>query len=219
MRTMYDAIYPAEIEKVEPHPEMVAGYVNGSWPSYFDMVKRFPDAVHVSIAVNIYADAMCLDVEGGDASNAQAPAWCVRQRRRGQIPTVYTFHANLPALRAAFTAAGVAEPLYSIADTGLGPVMIPGCIAHQYAFKGGYDVSVVADYWPGVDAPRHRPRHPHGPRGHRDYWLVQSGDTLSSIAARTHEPLGELEKLNPRAGHPAGNFNVIWPGDRIALPN
>ena len=55
------------------------------------------------------------------------------------------------------------------------------------------------------------------PSAPTNVYIVQSGDTLSGIASRHGVSLGELEKLNPEAGHPAGNFNVIWPGDRITV--
>jgi LysM repeat protein len=47
---------------------------------------------------------------------------------------------------------------------------------------------------------------------------VRSGDTLSGIAAHRGLSLGALETLNPSAGHPAGNFGNIWPGDQIRVP-
>lgn len=46
---------------------------------------------------------------------------------------------------------------------------------------------------------------------------VKSGDNLSAIAERSGTTLGAVEALNPHAGHPAGNFDVIWPGDSIRV--
>lgn len=46
---------------------------------------------------------------------------------------------------------------------------------------------------------------------------VKSGESMSSIAAAHGISLGTLEGLNPHAGHPAGNFGVIWPGDKLTV--
>jgi hypothetical protein len=80
MIVMYDSITP---DTVPPNPQAVAGYVGGSWPDYNDLVRIFPHAYHLSIAVNAGEDAACLDVETGDASPDQAPAWIERQLARG----------------------------------------------------------------------------------------------------------------------------------------
>lgn len=48
--------------------------------------------------------------------------------------------------------------------------------------------------------------------------IVVKGDTLSSIADGWRVSLPALKKANPRAGHPAGRFDLIWPGDRIVHP-
>ncbi len=48
-------------------------------------------------------------------------------------------------------------------------------------------------------------------------YVVQPGDTMSGIAFRFGLTLAQLERLNPNAGHPAGNFNLILPGDVLKL--
>lgn len=48
--------------------------------------------------------------------------------------------------------------------------------------------------------------------------VVQAGDNMSVIAQKHGVTLATLEALNPHAGHPAGNFNVIWAGDVLQLP-
>lgn len=50
-----------------------------------------------------------------------------------------------------------------------------------------------------------------------EYITVASGDNLSVIAERAGISLTQVEALNPNAGHPAGNFNIIWPGDQIRV--
>lgn len=44
-------------------------------------------------------------------------------------------------------------------------------------------------------------------------YVVKSGDTMSAIARKFGLTLAQLEALNPQAGHPAGNFSLILPGD------
>ncbi len=99
--TMYDTTDPGTHLPVQ-HPQAVAGYVNGSWPSYNGLVKRYPGAKHLSIAVNTSADARCLDVETGDATPDQAPAWVRRQHARGVArPILYANTSTMPAVIAA----------------------------------------------------------------------------------------------------------------------
>lgn len=50
-------------------------------------------------------------------------------------------------------------------------------------------------------------------------YTVKPGDTLWGIAAHTGHTLSQLEAYNPQAGHPAGNFNNIFPGDVLHLPS
>lgn len=48
-------------------------------------------------------------------------------------------------------------------------------------------------------------------------YVVEDGDNLSTIAENHGISLAEIEKLNPNAGHPAGNFDTIWAGDHIRV--
>lgn len=148
-RTMYDAITPSRIPVSAP--QMVAGYVNGRWPSYAEMVSRFPSAVHVSIAVSADTDAQVLDVEQYDATPAEAVDWVLRQRGRKAIPTVYCNTSTWPAVQAAFAARRVALPYWWEANYSTGPSISPGAIAKQFETTPGYDRSIVVGYWPGVD--------------------------------------------------------------------
>ena len=86
----------------------VAGYVDGRWPTYNSLVKKFPHAQHkVSIAVFAKDDADVLDVEPGDAKISEAPAWVRRQHARGhKRPIVYTSLAYAPTLIATLKSAG-----------------------------------------------------------------------------------------------------------------
>lgn len=157
MRTMYDAVNAANIP---PGAVMVAGYIDRikllPW-SAADWA-RFPAAVHVTIVKKASTnDGHVLDVEPGDATPAEAPGWVLMRRVAGADPTVYCSWSAWPSVRAAFRAAGVAEPHYWIARYDGDPTIPAGAVAKQYRgnVAPGYDVSSVADYWPGVDSPAH----------------------------------------------------------------
>ena len=93
---MYDSVTVSEIPK---NAAAVAGYVGGAWPTYPVLVKQFPKAHKLSIAIAASEDADCLDIEPRDATPAQAAAWVRRQHARGKrLPVVYTSAAYLQAL-------------------------------------------------------------------------------------------------------------------------
>jgi hypothetical protein len=94
--SMFDDVNISLIPKSAP---AVAGYVGGHWPTFKSLAKAFPHAELVSIAVTAAEDAMCLDVERGDATPDQAPAWVRRQHARGvKLPIVYTSASLLQGL-------------------------------------------------------------------------------------------------------------------------
>jgi hypothetical protein len=71
--------------------DAVAGYVGGSWPTYWSVLSTFPAAKHLSIAVNASEKADCLDVEGGDASPGQIPGWFTSWTAGNtSLPVIYT---------------------------------------------------------------------------------------------------------------------------------
>jgi LysM repeat protein len=123
------------------------------------------------------------------------------------------------------------------------PQPVPTPQGNQYVVKHGQNMSVIAgivglqlsrletlnpqaghpagnynDIWPGdvlyvgADAPPAAPS-PNSPV----YVTVQAGQSLSVIAEDNNESLQAIEQLNPHAGHPAGNFDIIWPGDKIRI--
>jgi hypothetical protein len=149
-RTMYDSVSAA---KIPTTAVMVAGYVDGLYKWSVSDWNRFPRAVKVQIAVFATTNlGQVLDVERGNATPAQAPTWVVKRRALGVDPTVYCSESAWPAVRAAFRSQGIPEPHYWIASyPGIGPKIYAGSVAHQYADPGPYDLSVVDNYWPGVD--------------------------------------------------------------------
>ena len=154
-RMMFDGV---DASSVPSGAAIYAGYLDGDWQSYDPLVARYPGALHVSICVSSSDSARVLDVESGDASADEAPGWVARQRAAGSAdPAVYMNASTWPSVQAAFADQGVAPPLYWVADYVEDPSQPPGipdgAIALQYYDFGGYDASVAADYWPGLDPP------------------------------------------------------------------
>lgn len=159
MRVMYDAL-PGAFAGIPADAQLVAGYIDGG-PGYPVMTDAlwalFPNAVHVRIATQPGTnDGHVLDVEAGDATPDQAPGWVAMRRAAGVDPSVYCSQSVWQACRDAFAAQGVPEPHWWIASYQQPPdTSIPaGAVAHQWGGNqdGGYDVSSVLDYWPGVDS-------------------------------------------------------------------
>lgn len=151
-RIMYDAVSP---NNVPSNATMVAGYIDGAYQSYNGLVARCPNAIHVPIAVHSTTNnGIVGDVEAGDMTPSNCVGWVVRRRAAGVDPTIYCSQSFWPQVRAAFKSQGVVEPHYWIAAYHTPPqaTMIDGAVAHQYTdYQGLYDISVVADFWPGVD--------------------------------------------------------------------
>ncbi|MFF1469155.1 hypothetical protein [Streptomyces mirabilis] len=149
-RTMYDAITP---QNIPAGAQLVAGYADGRYANMAAMAARFPRATRVGIAVSHTTAARVLDVESGDATPQGAVQWCTQTMAAvaNHELTVYCNTDTWPLVRAAFQAAGVAEPQYWIAHYDGDPAIPDGAVAKQYKNTAGYDVSSVRDYWPGVD--------------------------------------------------------------------
>ncbi len=154
-RTMYDSVTPHTIPS---SAELVAGYLTPSpfaWPDAGWAL--FPGARHVEIQISSQVNSgHVLDVETGDAPPEHAPGWVAMRRAAGADPTVYCNTSTWPSVRAAFVAAGVPEPHYWLAQYDGDPTIpaawsAAGVVAKQYRTTSSYDVSSVADYWPGVD--------------------------------------------------------------------
>ena len=152
LRLMYDS---TNANDIPVDAVMVAGYIDGLYEWSADDWSRFPNAVKVRIAIRGWNDADVLDVEWGAASVADVPAWVERQRARGAVPSVYVNHSNWQACKDACAGAGVSEPYWWLASYDNVAEIPAGTIAKQYANEplagGHYDLSVVADYWPGID--------------------------------------------------------------------
>ena len=72
--------------------------------------------------------------------------------------------------------------------------------------------------WDGAAPAPETKTHTNGADTPTRFHVVVPGDTLFSIAQSWGTSLQAVEQANPKAGHPAGNFGNIHPGDRIAHP-
>ena len=156
---MFDSVTPSNIPA---NATMVAGYTSGNWPTYPTLVKQFPKATVVSIAVNAMQNAQVLDVEQGDATPTDVPGWLFRQRARGITPVVYCSVAAWPAVQDACKTARIAPPLWWSADWTGRAHLTPGAVATQWAdgtanypgLKPGCDTSYVSDLAPWAKKPK-----------------------------------------------------------------
>lgn len=146
---MYDSV---DAGAIPPSAVLVGGYVDGRYAWSKTDWLRFPAAVQVRIAVFPSTDdGNCADVEASDMTPQSVVGWVQRRRAAGVDPSVYCSANSWDAVRTAFAAAVEAEPHYWIADWNGLQTVPAGAVAHQYASQPGYDLSAVADYWPGVD--------------------------------------------------------------------
>src|SRR5487761_493619 len=145
---MGDGVTPANI------PEglyAVAGYIDGplAWPKLAWLRFRGSRLVRIATIAST-DDGDALDVENGDATPAQAPAWVEMRRRAGFVPAVYCNQSTWPEVVAAVAAAAVNDPLSWRADWNVPTAhLVAGTIATQYAhdLAPGYDLSQVDPNW------------------------------------------------------------------------
>lgn len=154
-RIMYDSTNPADI----PVSAKVVGYyVDGIYRVTPEIVKHYhPSAVLVPISAIGTHNGVVGDVEPGCIwPPANAVPWVLARRAARVDPTVYcneTYH--LPLVKAVFAKAKVPLPHLWCSNYDNVPVLRAGEIARQYAnppLAGGhFDLSVVANFWPGID--------------------------------------------------------------------
>jgi hypothetical protein len=107
--TMYDS---TDVGALPHGADAYAGYVEGLFPTFAALKRLFAaSGAHLlSIAVFASGAADCLDIEPGDATNAQAPGWVKRQLARGaHRPCLYTSVSNMDTLVTALGGAGISR--------------------------------------------------------------------------------------------------------------
>lgn len=155
-RTMYDSTNPYDIPANAP---MVAGYVDGLYAWSQSGWDRHKGSVQVRICISpgtYYANV--IDVENGDATADEAANWVAWQRSGGRFPSVYFSRSLFGTVSAAMQRRGLSSSDWGVwaADWTGQSHILAGTYATQYADSAmvghHYDLSEVADYWPGVDA-------------------------------------------------------------------
>lgn len=94
-----------------------AGYVDGIYQNISAIKKRFPSPnIHIlTISVKASDIADALDVETGDASITQAPAWFKMALKGGVTkPALYTSVSNATSLVSEMSAAGIPRTAYRL---------------------------------------------------------------------------------------------------------
>ncbi len=96
-----------------------AGYINGLWPDFPELPKKFPVAASKGLLLDmtVFAsgNATGLDIENGDASIEDAPGWFERQVARGVYrPVLYIQASNMKALEQEMASAHIARSAYRL---------------------------------------------------------------------------------------------------------
>lgn len=92
-----------------------AGYTDGIYANLAEIRARFPGAKILTIAVRSSDVADCLDIEPGDATIADCPAWFKHALGAGVTkPCIYTSVSNVDALVQEMTSAGIPRTAYRL---------------------------------------------------------------------------------------------------------
>ncbi len=158
MRSMADSTNPYDIPK--GRFDLVAGYTDGlyAWSANGWAFHSTSRQVRIC-AVSLDMSAQVADVENGALTPEDGAEFVRRKYARGEIPTLYFSISLRPVVYAAVTGLGLdlnAGLQIWWADWDGRPVLDGDYgVAKQYAnptLSGGhYDLSIVRDYWPGVD--------------------------------------------------------------------
>lgn len=143
--TMFDSIDLSQMPAKIVRPDAAAGYTGGAWPTFPEIVRRYPDAHHLSIAVRSADAAECLDVEPGDATNEDVPGW-IESKAQGKRPVIYTFLSNAQVLVNYLAAHGIDREEYDlwIAHwTGKPHICGPSC---GFGLRGVADATQFTDH-------------------------------------------------------------------------
>lgn len=143
-KVMYDDVTVSLIPK---DPDCAAaGYVNGIYAN-MDEIQAGPWSPTLSIAVSVSANAECLDVEMGDATNSQAPGWFKQSKGNRAF---YTSISNAAALISTLAAAGIQRSEYALWTAhynGKKHICTSAC---GYGFSGEADGTQWTDHSHGV---------------------------------------------------------------------
>lgn len=221
---MYDSIKAASIPA---GVTFAAGYDTGfeqGWPP--EQWARFNPAVHICTRDGVDTGDV-FDMESGAASISGAPAWLnLRRAATGVWKSLY-YSVGLDAqVQQVLADAGIpsAEVPKWVAwydgDDDLASVnYVVGVVAKQYANSAitgaNYDLSVVADFWPGIDT---KPQQEVGDVKFFQVQIQGSDDWIASVDGNGVLHVGFLPDNDP-TGTAWGDNVVTLPGGGVAGGN
>lgn len=116
MVSMFDSVDVGEIPAWAP---VVAGYIDGAWPTYTALPAKFRDRPLLPITTGTSPNARCIDVEKGNATPRLAAQWARRKLNLGYpTPWIYANRSTMWRVRLALALAGVkrADVVLWVAD-------------------------------------------------------------------------------------------------------
>lgn len=158
MQLMYDSVTP---EDIPTDAAIVAFFLDGIGARTREQMRAlFPNATLVTITIDPdLNDGDVLDCERFNMVDPQkdpgrAVDWVLLRRGLGFMSAcLYASVDNIAPLAQAFTARGVGQPLYWVADWTGKPHLITNSAATQWispetGSPGHYDISTTSDIWP-----------------------------------------------------------------------
>jgi peptidoglycan hydrolase-like protein with peptidoglycan-binding domain len=133
-----------------------AGYGRGSFTNMSAVESRFPGAKYVSVSPYVTTGVDCLDVEPGDASPSDAPAFVRNCKTVNTVkPVIYANASTMGAVKDALNAAGISRTQYFlwVAEWDGSAAIPQGYDGKQYASTSGYDADSFYDYMFGPSVP------------------------------------------------------------------
>ena len=121
-----------------PDVDMIAGYVNGAWPTATQVTRKDVPLITISIDAGTFADVY--DVESGDLTPQDVP----RALRTNPNAVIYCSRYTWDDVKRAL--GNVPLPPWWAAVPGYN-ALYPGSIATQYMQRNGCDISIVSPVW------------------------------------------------------------------------
>lgn len=155
-RKMYDAVSAGNLPK---DGDIYLYYIDGRYANKTAVMARVPGKIYVGCTIGLTAarKGLVLDCESGDATNADALRWCQAYPGSNADLTIYTGTDNWPSLKATLSVLSTLPNILLAHYDNVATILTdPKFNIVGKQFRGdvspGYDQSVVANYWPGVDA-------------------------------------------------------------------